>query len=311
MKYIVSHFDWDGWCSAAILSRSIDVNEITFISNKALFKVLNYFTRSLKNNEKNFIFILDLSITKDMIQKLLYFFRKIEGKNVKFIWIDHHKDYDAFKFINAKRQVELFINPEAITAASMIGEFIPLNKDDNEVSNFIRYAEAPNDSDISKYWYKVLTNLKRIRIKSFYFTISKILFGLFKELRKDIISDYFFNLQIKYGNQNDVKLDYFPNSKSTCIKTSKNHNLLFIENMNSRSELFKKFNGSHDLMLVSYNDDTMGCYSKELSLKSLFSVFNAKGHEKACVFKPYIQTGNNFTKYLTKKEVIDKIKEIY
>lgn len=298
MINVITHFDWDGWCSAAILKETINPANITFTSNKNLLKTLNFIVNSYKNHSKNIIFILDISIPMESSNSLFTFFKRFRNNNIKFLWIDHHVEIDDIQYLNKFRNVEIIINSEAYSTASMIPELITIKKIEN-IQKFIDYSEFPSQNSESNYWYTVLNNIKRNKFHFAYWTIVKIIFNLFSALKRDKLSDYFYEL----------KKDYEPNHYKK-FKTMKGRDLLLIDKFKSKKEAFQVFK-DYDLMLIYYNDEKIGCYSKNIALKPLYSLFNAKGHASACVFSPFIVTKNNFTRFLNEKEVVGKCIELF
>ncbi|MHA1268635.1 MAG: DHH family phosphoesterase [Candidatus Helarchaeota archaeon] len=304
MNYIIAHFDWDGWCSTAILSRYLNIKNYIFTSNGRLVKTLSFLVNNLNKEEKNIIFILDFSIVPNSIQKLMKFFKNTQHSNIHFLWFDHHRTPENIKFLINRSNLDIFLDPNTPSTAMLIKKFMNVNLKDDLIQDFIEYAEFPNFNKNSKYWYKILQNLIKNRFNFGYFILIKILFNLFSIQKQDTLSDYFYNLENNDQINNETNIIY-----STYL-TSRNNRLILIEEFTNRSDIFQLFR-SYDLMLVYYNDGKLGCYSKNISLDPLFSIFNAKGHETACIFYPFVQDYNNFTKYLSKNEILERIKELF
>ena len=307
MNVILSHHDFDGWCSAAVISRNINIDLANFITSKGLYNSLNYLIKHNKKHKKIIIFILDIGIYISDSHRLVKLFKHI-GRlpNIHIIWIDHHNKPNNIKYLNYFKNIQLILDPSAISTASIIPYFIKIDKNDIITKKLIKYAGFPGINIESHYWYVVLNNFKKDKCKFGYFSIQKILFNKFSCLEKDILSDFYFANTNKSSINNQINL----NINTTTFYTKRKNKLLLVEKFNSRTELFRNFNNKCDIMLVYYNDDTIGCYSHKISLNPLFQFFGAKGHDTACIFSPFTKSFDEYSRYISKEELIKKCIEL-
>ncbi len=318
---LIAHNDWDGWCSAAILYNIKELDQYYFITNNRIFNLLNYIANISINFDKITVFILDLNFSQISIQKLVRYLNRLKKKNILFIWVDHHETLSELRNFKYNRMFQTIILPQYETTASIMLEFFNNTNNPKNLKRFVEFARYPGYSRESKYWYKVLQNLKSIKFRFGYRSLVKIIFNLFAYQKPDNLTDFIYNLdentinsintfqfhaisEISEISENQI------NSEISILKTVNNYRLLIIEDCIQRDKVFKLLDLC-DLLLIFYKSGKIGCYSSGVSLRPLFKKFNATGHDTACIFDPFIEKFDNFAEYIPKEELIRQIRTLF
>ncbi|MGB3974965.1 MAG: hypothetical protein WBM02_07660 [bacterium] len=158
-KWIITHSDFDGFTSGALLLRLLgDQAGLRFSTPGSLLKTIVSAASDLIDGDS--VFIADLPLQPHREHDFVDALTLIEKRGIKLIWIDHH-EWPA-GLIERIRPLcaDLQIDSTVKTAAAIIRRMLP--QDDIHADRLLRFVQnrcAEDDMDWDRNWRAALSEL--------------------------------------------------------------------------------------------------------------------------------------------------------
>lgn len=162
-KWIITHTDFDGLTSGALLLRLLKQNSgLLFSSPASLLKVMEKASRSMIRGDT--IHIADLALQPHREHDFSDLLADLQSRGIDVVWIDHH-EWPA-ELTNRIRHLcrELIVDTSEKTAAALIRRLMP--PDDQHADRLIRFVQnrVPDaEKEWCQRWRLVLAELSHQR----------------------------------------------------------------------------------------------------------------------------------------------------
>jgi hypothetical protein len=158
-KWIITHTDFDGFTSGALLMRLLGRDSgILFSSPGALLANLNSAGADLIDGDT--LFIADLALQPHLEHEFSDTLNNLRKHRINVIWIDHHEWPAGLVERIRPLCAELLIDPAEKTAAAIIRRILP--QDDAHADRLLRFVQGrsdQNDTGWDNRWRAALAEL--------------------------------------------------------------------------------------------------------------------------------------------------------
>jgi len=298
---VVTHTDFDGAISAAIVLQKFPYARLYFSSSRNLYKVLWVVKGKSSLNIPHSIYILDLSVEEHFRTRLIRAIKDIrKDALIDIYWIDHHRSVHLDEM---KEYVELFVDPHIPHAAYLVANMVNGHPKTQKFLDILQGAKTP----FANYWRAVLKyTLKRIHRYDLRTSVMKS-FAAFK--RTPQTNDY------HYRQQQWVSRG--PRTVETIHETSQEFKFGLFR-YDDDVELYPKVaeilnSRNLDFLLVEFENGSFSAYkhhNSKIDLTPLLMLVGGKGHTSAFHFHPQERITDEFFRGLSTSDLITKVKEI-
>jgi len=161
-KYLVTHTDFDGLTSGALLLRALGSEcPIKFSSSRWLHVALESLAARIGTGDE--IFIADLAMEPERIEEFQRVFQMIAQRQGRVHWFDHHVWSDQARSLAEQVCAQFILQPSRSTAAQIIKErYLPTDAHAEQILKLVTrgFAEEP----WVKNWTYLLSELGRARV---------------------------------------------------------------------------------------------------------------------------------------------------
>lgn len=301
---IITHNDFDGMISAAIVLQKIPYSRIYFATPRNLYKLLYIVKNKVSKVIPHLIYILDLSVPKEYLTRVIRSIQNIRRDAlIEINWIDHHQSKCWDKLAD---YVNLFTDPTALHAAYLVQKYINNDPKTNRILDLLKNS----DTLFVDYWKPVLKAATRaIDNNNLRTTVLRNLAKFTRTEFTDMLSER--------GHQ------YNPPTPDKEFKlviawTNRQYRFGFIEFKkditNLKYEIYRKIDlHGLDFLLVRYNDGTLSAYKARhstIDLMPLFDLVKGNGHSYAFHFDPQERINDKIYRPLSIPDLIEKVQEV-
>ena len=298
---IVTHRDFDGAISAAIVLNKHPYARLYFATQRNLYKVLYAVRRKFIPDTPQTIYILDLSVAEDSRTRIIKAIKDIR-KNalVEIHWIDHHQSVFSDEM---EKYVDLYVDPTAPHAAYLVQRQVNDAPGVKAFLDILHNAKTP----AVEYWGAVLkVCLKHIHQIDLRTSVMRSLARLTKTHYTD---DLYGRYQRRITAQSSTV--------EAIHETSQGYRFGLLP-FNGDDDLYPKvresiFANALDFLLVEFEDGTLSAYKNRASgidLAALLSLVGGKGHAYAFHFDPQRRVTDEFYRPLSISDLIETVKEV-
>jgi len=305
---VISHLDFDGMVSAALVLNKIPYGQLYLGTSRSLYKLLYMAAKRAPKECPHTIYILDLGISKEYWTRLLKAIRTIrEWGLVEIHWIDHHQ---SPYLDDIRNYVNLVVRPEISNAAYLVKDYINKNPCVNDLLDLLSKAESP----FTKYWRPVLKALMQLE-QIDWPSRRTVIYNLAAK-RKTPLTDNFYQKGLKW-----IKREQFTESEKyfrleiyTAHHSRQFGVIEFYKKIDLYSEVQQKLQLYNlDFILVKFDDGSFSVYKNRksrINLTPLKTLVGGKGHEYAFHFQPQQRVDDEFFRPLTYDDLIKAILEV-
>jgi len=298
---IVTHTDFDGAISAAIVLQKFPYARLYFSSSRNLYKVLWVVKGKSSLNIPHSIYILDLRVDEHFRTRLIKSITGIRKEAlIDIYWIDHHRSVHLDEM---KEYVELFVDPHIPHAAFLVSNLINSNPKTQMFLDILQGAQTP----FANYWRAVL----KITLRSIHrYDLRTSVMKSMATFEKTSLTNGLFERQQRWVARG-------PRTVEKIHETAQGFNFGLIQ-FDGDDELYPKVAeilNSHrlDFLLVEFENGSFSAYKhrgSEIDLTPLLTLVGGKGHAYAFNFQPQERITDEFYRELPTRDLLTKVKEV-
>lgn len=298
---IITHTDFDGAVSAAIVLQKFPYARVYFATARILYKVLYIVRRKSSSCIPHTIYILDLSVDEQFLKRTIKAIKDIrEGALVEIFWIDHHKSAHLGEMQN---YVELFIDPHIPHAAMLVRSLV---NDDPKADILLELLQNVN-TPFSSFWKPilkvVLRDIQRVDLRV----------HVLKSMAAFRKTKYAFYLYQRYQNEQKARSKI----QTEIFTTFQGYKFGFLH-YDGNEELYPwvnrtLFEQALDFLLVQFDDGALSAYKRKespIDLTTLLYLVGGRGHAYAFHFEPQMRITDEFFRPLCLSDLLKKVQEL-
>lgn len=298
---IVTHTDFDGAISAAIMLQKYPYSRLYFTPVKNLYKVLYIVKRKISPHIPHSVYILDLNVDEHYRTRIIKAIKDMRRDAlVEIHWIDHHRSVFLDEM---EKYATLCINPNFAHAANLVYKHVNNSPEAIPLLDILQNTETP----FVTYWRSVL----KMMLKSILNTIlvESILRSLATANKTELTDRLFEQYQI-YKSRNPKTVEK--------IYTTENGYKFGLLHFDNGGELYPTVRETLaslnlDFLLVKFENGKFSAYknqASEVDLTPLITLVGGKGHSYAFHFDPQMRISDEFYQPLPIPDLIAKVTEV-
>ncbi len=307
---IVTHMDFDGTISAALLLQRYPYARLYAATPNILHKVLYVVKNQTITDFPLDLFILDLGFNPGVQGRLL---RTIQDLRkvvpLEVYWVDHHEYTEVLQL---GRYVRVCTDSEYPQTAYLVQRLLndggtvdeSLFRRGNALLSILEYGRAP----FAQYWTAVLKEVARVG----QWEVTVAVVRTLAQFRRSPLVHQLY--------QRTRQCKVAPISASSLpeiLETDQGHRFLLVAHQPD-TELYPQVRAllnQHqlDFVVVSFADGTLSLYKNRQSivdLRPLYELVDGKGHDYAFHFAPQIRISDEFYQPINLPDLVAKVQEV-
>jgi hypothetical protein len=305
---IITHTDFDGAISAAILLQRYPYARLYLASPNILHKVL-YIVKSQRAPDlPHDIFMLDLGIAPGYRTRILRAIQTLRKHSlVEVFWIDHHENTELESIV---KYVRIQSDAQCQHTAYLVQRLLMEGGEVDEAAfrkiilllSILQHGDTP----FVRYWKAVLREVMKSAQRETTATTIRTL----ARFRRNNLT----NMLYKKA-QRRVRPEVHTEPK--VFQTQHGHQFMLFQ-FQEETELYPKVREllvthSLDFVLVKFDNGTLSAYKSQkspINLRPLFNMVDGRGHEYAFHFAPQVRISDEFYRPVTLPDLLVKIQEV-
>jgi len=308
---IVTHTDFDGAISAAILLQKYPQAKIYYARPRTLYLTLYVVKKERAPDIPHDIFILDIPFDTDYVTRLVKAIQDTRRDCLTEVtWIDHH-EATMLGTEAIQKYAQLCIDPNCPHTAYLVQRLLYKRSDLSEeafhqTNLLLSLLEHPK-TEFGTYWLTVLR--EAVRSIQLCDRIEEVLRSIARFQQTDLTDALYRRHQERQSES--------PQKRSAIYFTQRGYRFL-IFHFQGEGELYPKVRElmtchQLDFLLVSFQDGTLSAYKNQRStvnLMPLFTLVNGKGHDYAFHFTPQLRLTDEFFRPTNLPDLLLKVQEV-
>jgi hypothetical protein len=306
---IITHTDFDGAVSAAILLQRYPYGRLYCVTPSILHKVLYVVKAQSAPDIPLDLFILDLGITPDSQSRVLRAIKVLREKILaEVFWVDHHENTeveDIKKYVRA--HIDSHVPHTAYLVQRLLYDSGGMGESDCRKINVLLSILENGQTPFVRYWNAVLKETSKQTQREMTVAVIQTL-AKFKHTK---LTDKLYKRALQRATPPE-DLD-----KPQILQTQQGYRF-FLFNFQNDTELYPKVRElltKHqlDFVVVSFEDGTLSIYKNRLSLidlRPVFALVDGKGHDYAFHFVPQIRISDEFYRPVNLTDLVSKVQEV-
>lgn len=308
---IITHTDFDGAISAALLLQKYPRARIYYAAPKTLYLTFYTVKKEHTSDIPHDIFILDLPYDTTYVTRLVKAIQEMRRHcRTEVTWIDHHEATMLGTEV-IQKYTKLFVDPKCQHTAYLVQRLLYERGDLSEMefhqTNLLLSLLEHPKTEVGVYWLTALR--EAVRSVQRYDRMEMVLRSL-AQFQKTELTDELFKRHQERQNES-------PQKRSAIYCTQHGYRFLVFDYYNE-GELYpqvREMMTLHrlDFLLVRFPDGTLSAYKNQQSdvnLTPLFTMVCGKGHEYAFHFTPQIRLTDEFFRPLNLPDLLSKVQEV-
>jgi hypothetical protein len=308
---IITHTDFDGAISAAILLQKYPRAKIYYSSPKSLYLTIYAVKKERAPDIPRNIFILDLPYDTTYVTRIVKAIQETRREcPTNVTWIDHHET-TTMGTEALQKYVQLHIDPKCPHTAYLVQRVLYERGDLSEAefhqTNLLLSLLEHPKTEFGSYWLTVLREAVRSVHRCDY--MEAVLRSI-AQFQKTELTD-------ELVRRHQERQYESPQKRSAIYSTQHGYRFL-VFNYIGEGELYpqvRELMRCHqlDFLLVSFQDGTLSAYKNQQSdvnLTPLFTMVCGKGHNYAFHFTPQLRLTDEFFRPLNLPDLLSKVQEV-
>ena len=298
---VVTHRDFDGAISAAIVLHKHPYARLYFATQRNLYHVLYAVRRKFTPSTPQTIYILDLNVSETYRTRIIKAIKDIR-KNalVEIHWIDHHRSVFLDEM---EKYVDLYVDPTAAHAAYLVQRQVNDAPATKAFLDILHNAKTP----AVEYWSAVLKvclkHILQIDLRT------SVMRSLATFTKTPLTDDLYGRYQRRITAQSSTV--------EKIHETAQGYRFGLLP-FNGDDDLYPKVRETLkkldlDFLVVEFGDGSLSAYknrASDIDLTSLLSLVGGKGHAYAFHFDPQRRVTDEFYRPLSISDLIETVKEV-
>ncbi len=298
---IITHTDFDGAISSAIILQKYPYSKLYFASASSLHKVLYVAGRNSSPDIPQTIFILDIGIPEHYRKRIIRAISDIRRHAlIEIFWIDHHQ---SMYLDEMEEYVRLYIDAKEPQAAHLVYKLVNRSDQGRAFLDILHNAATP----FAQYWIGVLKET----VKSIFNIDMRV--SVLRSLAKFKKTPFTQELHQRYHRRTAK-----PSGTIEKVYKTQNGYCFGLLPFTGDSELYpiirEVLRDLHlDFLLVEFEDGSLSAYKNrgsQIDLTPLLSLVGGKGHTYAFHFDPQRRITDEFFRPLNIPDLIQTVKEV-
>ncbi len=304
---IITHTDFDGAISAALVLQRYPHARLYFTSPRNLYKVIYIAGKNAPSTIPHLLYILDLSSSELYQSRLIKAIREIRRHTlVEIKWIDHHYTQALDRL---KHYVDLILDPTANYTAQVVATQLALSQ---KSAPLLVLLQTP-PSRFATYWCTVL----RATLKSPRYELRvKVLRALARGVTPPYV-DELYRRGLDCLTANSSRSSNANGNPTQVYETAQGYHFSLMQ-FDGTSELYPAVyemiaHNALDFLLVEFPNGTFSAYkakNSSIDLTPLLHLVGGKGHAYAFHFEPQLRLSDELFRPLTVRALIEKVQEV-